>query len=96
MLKFTVVAENNIDFNATLSTAIKNFRGTSMTVLEFPLAKVLGNDNSMPERTQLIDEQTKKKSKKVLKVPESYKTVKSLSIRKAPLYAPSVAVDMSQ
>ena len=96
LLKFTVVAENNIDFNATLSTAIKNFRGTSMTVLEFPLAKDLGNDNSMPERTQLIDEQTKKKSKKVLKVPESYKTVKSLSIRKAPLYAPSVAVDMSQ
>ena len=32
----------------------------------------------------------------MLKVPESYKTVKSLSIRKAPLYAPSAAVDISQ
>ena len=35
-----------------------------MTVLEFPLAKDLGNDNSMPDRTQLIDEQTKKKTVK--------------------------------
>ena len=32
----------------------------------------------------------------MLKVPETYKTVKSLSIRKAPLYASSVAVDISQ
>ena len=31
----------------------------------------------------------------MLKVPESYKTVKSLSIRKAPLYASSVVVDIS-
>ena len=50
----------------------------------------------MPECIQLIDEQTKKASKKVLKVPESYKTVKSFSVCKAPLYAPSVVVDISQ
>ena len=44
-----------------------------------------------------VDRETNKKaSKKVLKVPESYKTVKSLSVCKAPLYAPSVAVDNSQ
>ena len=35
-----------------------------MTVMEFPLAEDLGNDNSMPDRTQLIDEQTKKTVKK--------------------------------
>ena len=50
----------------------------------------------MPESTQLLDEQTKKAIKKVLRLPKSYKTVKSLNIRKAPLYAPSVAVDISQ
>ena len=64
-----------------------------MTVIQFHSAENLGNDNSLPERTQLINGQTKKASKKA---PESYKTVKSLSIRKAPLYAPSVAVDISQ
>ena len=32
----------------------------------------------------------------MLKVPESYKTIKSLRIRIAPLYAPSVVVDISQ
>ena len=63
--------------------------------MPFPSAGNLGNDNNLPERTQLIDEQIKKSSKKVLKVSESYKTVKSLSIRKAPLYAPSGAVDIS-
>ena len=65
-----------------------------MTVTQFPLTENFGNNNSMPERTQLIHEQTKKASKKVLKVPESYKTVKSLSICKAPLYTLIVAVDI--
>ena len=67
-----------------------------MTLMQFPSAENLDNDNSLPERTQLIDDQTKKASKKVLKVPESYKTVVSLSVRKAPLYALSVVVDISQ
>ena len=62
--------------------------------MSFPSAGNLGNDNSLPERAQLIDEQIKKSSKKVLKALESYKTVKSFSIRKAPLYAPSGAVDI--
>ena len=65
-----------------------------MTVTQFPSTENIGNNNSMLERTQLIHEQTKKASKKVLKVPESYKTVKSLSIRKAPLYTLIVAVDI--
>ena len=64
--------------------------------MQFPSAENLGNDSSWPERTNLIDEQTKKANKKVLKAPKSYKTVKSLSVRKAPLYAPSVVVDISQ
>ena len=67
-----------------------------MTVMQFPSAENFDNDNSVPERTQLIHEQTIKASKKVLKVSESYKTVKSLYIRKAPPYAPSVAIDISQ
>ena len=67
-----------------------------MTVMQIPSAENFGNDNSVAERTQLIHEQTKKASKKVLKVSESYKTVKSLCIRKAPPYVPSVVVDISQ
>ena len=35
-----------------------------MTVMQFPSAENLGNDNSLPERTQLIDKQTKKPVKK--------------------------------
>ena len=58
---FTVVAKDNIDFNTTSSTAAKHFHGTSMTVMQFSSAENIGNDNSLPERTQLIDEQTKKK-----------------------------------
>ena len=51
---FTVVAKDDIDFNATSSTPVKHFHGTSMTVMQFPSAQNFGNDNSMPERTQLI------------------------------------------
>ena len=68
-----------------------------MTVMQFPSAENIGNDNSFLERTQLIEEQTKKtRTKKPSSLPGSYKTVKSLSIGKAPLYAPSVMVDISQ
>ena len=51
---FTVVAKDDIDFNATLSTPVKHFHGTNMTVMQFPSAENFGNDNSMPERAQLI------------------------------------------
>ena len=54
---FTVVAKHKIDFSATSSAAVKHFHGTSMTVMQFPLAENLVNDNRFPERTQLIDEQ---------------------------------------
>ena len=47
-------------------------------------------------RTHPFDLWTKRNSKKVLKIQKSYKTVKSLSIRKALLYASSVAIDISQ
>ena len=70
---FTVVAKDNIDFNATSSTAVKHFHRTSMTVMQFPLAEDLGNDNSLPERTQLIVEQTKKPVKKCLKFQKAIK-----------------------
>ena len=32
----------------------------------------------------------------MLKIPESYKTVKFLSARKTPLYAPNISVDISE
>ena len=57
---FTVVAKDNIDFNATSSTAVKHFHETSVTVMQFSLAENLGNNKSLPESTQLIHEQTKK------------------------------------
>ena len=88
--KFTEVAKDNKDF-------FLHFLLTSMTVMQFPSAENIGNDNSFLERTQLIEEQTKKaRTKKPSSLPETYKTVKSLSIGKAPLYAPSVIVDISQ
>ena len=62
--------------------------------MQFPSEENLGNDcQNVPNWSM---NKTKKASKKVLKVPESYKTVKSHSIRKAKLYAPSVAVDISK
>ena len=54
---FTAAAKDN--FNATSSTVVKHFYGTSMTVMQFPSAENLRNDNSLLERTQLIDEQVK-------------------------------------
>ena len=57
---FEVFAKDNIAFNANTSAAVKHFQGTSMTVMKFPSAENVGNDNSLPKRTQLIDEQTKK------------------------------------
>ena len=88
--KFTEAAKDNKDF-------FLHFLLTSMTVMQFPSAENIGNDNSFLERTQLIEEQTKKaRTKKPSSLPETYKTVKSLSIGKAPLYAPSVMVDISQ
>ena len=60
---FTVVVKDNIDFNVISSTAVKHFHGTSMTIMQFSLAENSGNNNSLPERTQLIHEQTKKASK---------------------------------
>ena len=50
---FTVFAKDNIDFNATSSTAAKHFHGTSMMVMQFPSHNV-GNENIMPERTHLL------------------------------------------
>ena len=37
-LIFMVVAKDNIDFNTTLSTAVKHFHGTNMTVMQFPVS----------------------------------------------------------
>ena len=54
---FTAAAKDN--FNAISSTVVKHFYGTSMTVMQFPSAENLRNDNSLLERTQLIDEQVK-------------------------------------
>ena len=39
---FMVVAKDNIDFNAILSTAVKHFHSTSMTVMHFPVSDNLG------------------------------------------------------
>ena len=51
---FTVVAKDNINFNATSSTAAKHFHGTSITVMQFPSHDYIGNENIMPESTHLL------------------------------------------
>ena len=93
---FTVVAKDNIDFNATSSTAATHFHGTSMTVMQFPVSDNLGNSITLQECVQSTNEESKNNSKKVLKILESYKTVKFLSVRKTPLYAPNISVDISE
>ena len=91
---FTVVAKDNIDFNTTSSTAVKHFHGTSMTVMEFPVSDNLGNSITLQECVQSTNEESKNNSKKVWKSPGSYKTVKFLSVRKTPLYASNISVDI--
>ena len=53
---FTVVAKDNIDFNATSSTAVKHFHGTSMTVMQFPVLDNLGNSTTLQECVQSTNE----------------------------------------
>lgn len=67
-----------------------------MTVIQFPSSDNEGNENIIPESTYLLAKQENKTSKKVLKIPENYTTVKPLNIRKTPLLAPNIKVVISQ
>ena len=93
---FTVVAKDNTDFSATSSTAVKHFHGTSMTVMQFPVSDNLSNSITLQECVQSNNEKSKNNSKKVLKIPESYKTVKFLSVGKTPLHTLNISVDISE
>ena len=68
-----VVAKDNIDFNATSSKAVENLHDTSMTVMQFPRSENLGNSITLRECVQSTYEESKNN---VLKIPETYKTVK--------------------
>ena len=93
---FTIVAKDNINFNATSSTATKDFHRTSMTVMQFPSHDNVGNENIISESTHLLAKQQDKTSKKLRKIPENYTTVRPFNIRKTPLFAPKIKVDISQ
>ena len=67
-----------------------------MTVMQFPVSDNLGNSITLQECVQSTNEESKNNCKKVLKIPESYKTVKFLSVRKTPLYAQKISVDISE
>ena len=63
---FTMIAKDNVDFNAKSSTASKHFHGTSMSVLQFP-----SFENPSPLPSIEIDSLiwTPSKSKKVKRLP---------------------------
>ena len=68
---FTVLAKDNIDFNATYSTAVQHFHGTSMTAMQFFSEENLGDEilyNTDIEFTSNITDLT---SKKVLQISKS-------------------------
>ena len=93
---FTVVAKDNIGFNATSSTVAKRFHETSMMVTQLPSHDNVRNENIMPESTHLLAKQQDKTTKNVLKISENYTTVRPFNIRKTPLFALKIKADISQ
>ena len=45
---FTIIAKDNIDHNATSSTAVKHYHGTSMTVIQFVSDIQPGDEQQFP------------------------------------------------
>ena len=88
----TVLAKDDIDFNAMCSTGFQHFHGTSMTARQFESERNLDGEiscNTDIEFTFLYH------IKKVLQIPESCTNVKQLNFQKGPLYAQYIEADIT-
>ena len=73
---FIVIAKDNIDCNATSSTAVRHFHGTCMTVMQFISAEISGTKYSFTEDVGTVKDNVS--TNKVLKIPESFSNVEQL------------------
>ena len=64
--------------------------------MQFPSHDNVGNENVKLESTHLLAKQQYKTSKNALKIPENYTTIRPFNVRKTPLFAPKIKVDISQ
>ena len=86
---FTMIAKDNVDINAKLSTASKHFNGTSMSVLQFPSRQNKGHQ--IYTEFDLSELSSSTTSRKAITLPASYAEVNPISThtsKKAPLFAP--------
>ena len=93
---FAVSAKDNIDFNATSSTAVQHFYGTSMTVMQFFSKENLGDEILCNNDIEFTSNMTDITSKKVFQIPESYTNAEQLNVCKTPLYAPYIKADTAR
>ena len=93
---FTLLAKDNIDFNATSPTAVQHFHETSMTAMQFFSEKNLGDEILCNTDIKFTSNMTDITSKKVLQILESYTNVDQLNVRKTPLYAPYIKTDTTR
>ena len=65
---FTILAKDNVDSNATSSTATRHYHGTSMTIMQYPTAGNTGVEVYKP----VSDDAAQTTSKKVESIPDEY------------------------
>ena len=66
---FTILAKDNIDLNASSTTATNHYHGTSMTMLYFPTINAPGELYASNFKEQV---QTRYDTLKINSIPESY------------------------
>ena len=67
---FTILAKDNVDSNATSSTATRHYHGTSITIMQYPTAGNTCVDVYKP--LPAFDDAAPTKSKKVEAIPDEY------------------------
>ena len=75
---FTIIAKDNIDHNATSSTAVKHYHGTSMTVIQFVSDTQPGDEQQFPPSLQFSTESGRKN----IKIPECFISVEHIFSKK--------------
>ena len=89
---FTVIAKDNIDLNASSTTAKNHYHGTSLSMLNFPS----NEDQGIPLKNTSILTGTQTGSLKVNSMPESYSTIQKLHLPAINgLYAPLSTTNLS-
>ena len=82
---FTIIAKDNIDHNASSSTAVKHYQGTSMTVMQCLTAGSAGEQQTFLSNIDFSNQQSKTSD---LKMPSFYIQVLPHYFKKEKLYAP--------